>query len=69
MVAMKGNKKVVQSTLHICGFHITRFSQGGSIVEKKNSRCFQKAKLGYALLPATIYIAFRLYVKSKLEMI
>ena len=41
----------------------------GSIVEKKNSRCFQKAKLGYALSPATIYVAFRLYVKSKLEMI
>lgn len=44
MVAMKGNKKVVQSTLHICGFHITRFSQGGSIVEKKKFEMFPKSK-------------------------
>ena len=29
MVAVKGDKKVVQSTLLICGFHIPRFSQVG----------------------------------------
>lgn len=71
-VAVKGDKKVVQSTLCICGLYIPRLSQVGIkqfLKEKKNSRGFQKAKLGYALLPATIYIAFRLYVKSELEMI
>ena len=45
MVAVKGDKKVVQSTLHICGFHIARFSQVGINCWKKIQDVSKKQNL------------------------
>lgn len=44
---------------HICGFHIHGFTNQQYL--ERSSRKFQKAKHGFALHLATIYIAFTLH--------